>query len=155
MKIKNLFKKNSVEPEVPEVVETPTEMIEIKVAGFDFYQNELKELLTMPNEDYSLSAKAFREEVFDRCYQFDTEWLSAEIVPEPENEFDPNALAVYVDGVRIGYVPRKDQAKVNSVTPTSVDVEIYGGKFKDLDEDDNIIKGETPYKANLYLTVEK
>lgn len=32
---------------------------------------------------------------------------SALLVREPANPYDPNAVAVYVDGKRIGYVPKK------------------------------------------------
>jgi hypothetical protein len=156
MKIKDLFRKKSeLIEEVIEVTAPPTEQIEIKVAGFDHYQRELKKCLHEKNEDYKLSAKAFREEVFERCYEYETEWLLAEIVPEPENEHDPNALAVYVDNVRIGYIPKKDQKKVNSVTLINAYAEIYGGNFKETDEYDEIVRGSTPYKAMLHLTIEK
>lgn len=37
------------------------------------------------------------------------EGLSVVLKPEPTNEFDPNALAFYLDGEIIGYLPKKDQ----------------------------------------------
>lgn len=125
--------------------------LEVRVAGFDFYQDELKELLYDENYEYTLSPKDFKEEVFQRTYQYLTEYYPAKIVPEPENEHDPNALAVFVEGVRIGYIPRKDQNKVNAFDTDTIEAEIYGGKYKELDEDDKIITGETPYKALLHF----
>lgn len=34
----------------------------------------------------------------------------AVLAREPTNAYDPNAIAVYVDGRRVGYVPRKNNA---------------------------------------------
>lgn len=34
----------------------------------------------------------------------------AVLVREPENPHDPNAIAIYVEGKRIGYVPKKQNA---------------------------------------------
>jgi HIRAN domain len=37
---------------------------------------------------------------------------TADLVPEPENAFDPNAVAVYISGLHVGYVPREAAAYV-------------------------------------------
>ena len=143
--------------------ELKTEIKESKVftvAGFDYYQNELKSLMKEPTYEYSLSDKQFKEEVFGRAYEYELEWYDAHLVPEPENEFDENAIAVYaIDkdplekrDIKIGYVARKDQ---QAITDGKCEVEIYGGKYKELEvdewENEKIIKGETPYKARLYI----
>lgn len=39
----------------------------------------------------------------------------AVLVPEPTNRFDPDAVAVYVDEQRIGYLPRDDAARYRPV----------------------------------------
>ncbi len=33
---------------------------------------------------------------------------TAELHPEPTNEYDPNAIAVHVEGLKVGYLPRED-----------------------------------------------
>lgn len=126
---------------------------EFHVAGYDYYQNELKELLGTPNEDYTLTDKTFVENIDSKTYEYDTEWYDAELMDEPENEFDSGAIAVYVHGVKIGYVARKDQKAVRDIEAENIEVEIYGGRYKDIEWDDDwhIIKGETPYKARLYI----
>lgn len=131
------------------------EYIELFVAGFDFRQKELKSLLTEENDDYSLPKKAFLEEVAERTYQYYTETYPATLVPEPDNEYDPNAIAVYVDDLHIGYIQKKDQNQVDLDQIESVEAEIYGGKYKDIDFSDyeeELVKGETPYKAKLIIT---
>lgn len=40
---------------------------------------------------------------------------SLELIPEPENPSDPNAIKVIVDGQHIGYVPVKKCAKVKKI----------------------------------------
>jgi hypothetical protein len=32
--------------------------------------------------------------------------------PEPDNQFDPHAIAVYKDTLKVGYVPRKDNKDI-------------------------------------------
>ena len=114
------------------------------VAGFDHYQEELASLMKEKNQT----------EETGRVYEYEIEWLDAELKDEPENEFDPNAIAVYAlekdylesKAVKIGYVRKKDQDEVNRLRPCKSEVEIYGGKYTEDGE-----QGETPYKANLYL----
>lgn len=58
------------------------------------------------------------------------------IVPEPSNPFDKNACAIFIDGMKVGYLPRLfaadyvSQLKANKLKKTavlSVDAEIVGG----------------------------
>lgn len=136
-------------------VSTQSSTIELNVVGFDFKQDELKSLLECENEDYTLSKKDFLENVAERAYQYEIEYYPAEIVHE-ENEHDPNALAVYVEDVHIGYIARKDQKKIDFDQIASAEVEIYGGKYKEVDYNDyeeTIVKGETPYKARIYIKI--
>lgn len=66
---------------------------------------------------------------------------SCDLVPEPENEVDPNAIRIEVDGELIGYVPAKMCGKIHKLLPrvTSCDAEI------EKDED-----GELSGKVTLY-----
>lgn len=125
------------------------------VAGFDYYQDILRTLLNEENYEYDLSAKEFKEEVFERCYQFETEIYPAELEHEPDNPYDSNAIAVKISGKLIGYVGRSDQQKINALLDegATFNAEIFGGKYKEpiWDEFDNetIETGSTPYKARL------
>ena len=121
-------------------------------------QRELAELIEREdnmNYNYALSAKDFREECYEREYQYGTIDYPAEIVPEPDNPYDEKALAVYVDNMKIGYVYREDQESINILMEDhpdlEVDVDIYGGSYRDYDDEDKIIKGSTPYSASLWM----
>lgn len=151
-------KYNKEKKEIAEQIERTmqTDIHEFKIAGFDYRQDELEQLFETPNEDYLLNGKAFAEEVFDRAYQFETEWKPARIEREPENEYDLNAIAVYVGETKIGYIQKKDQTRFNNLPPGEMEVELYGGRYKEAVYDDygefeKIEKGETPYKAMLYI----
>ena len=129
---------------------------EFRIAGYDYRQDELEQLFETLNEDYALPPKRFAEEVIDRVYEFETEWKDASIVREPENEYDPNAIAVYVGETKIGYIQKKDQTRFNNLPPGEMEVELYGGRYKEAvfdeyGEFEKIEKGETPYKAMLYV----
>lgn len=156
----NLFlyvkNRNTPKKAEPEFVAEYTKFddFEFFVAGCNYYQNALSELLTMENEEYSFPKSKFLEEVFERCYQYDIEYAPAQLVDEPQNEHDPNALAVFVYGDKIGYVAKEDQHAVRSFDIDHAEAEIYGGKYKEPDEDE-IVRGETPYKAKLHIYVKK
>lgn len=133
----------------PEEEVTIEPMEQFNVAGFDYYQEELGEFLTEPNLDYN--SKDIEKE-----YEFYTEWLTAELKDEPENEYDSGAIAVYVHGVKIGYVAKKDQQRIRELGASTCDVEIYGGRFHksvfdEYGEFEKMESGETPYKAMLYI----
>lgn len=66
---------------------------------------------------------------------------SCDLVPEPDNEVDPNAIRIEVDGELIGYVPAKMCEKIHKLLPrvSSCDAEI------EKDED-----GELSGKVTLY-----
>lgn len=36
------------------------------------------------------------------------EWITAELIPEPGNPYDPKAIAVMIDGEKVGYLSRQD-----------------------------------------------
>lgn len=133
---------------VPEALQYDSH--DFHVSGFDYYQDALSEFLEDENEDYKLPKSQFLEEVFERCYQYDVEYYPADLVDEPENEYDPNAIAVYVEGERIGYIAKRDQAAVKALDPDRIEAEIYGGKYKEPD-DEEILTGSTPYKAMLHI----
>lgn len=45
-----------------------------------------------------------------------------ELVPEPENKFDPNAVKIEFVGVMCGYVPRKFSSEVAAALETGADL---------------------------------
>lgn len=63
-----------------------------------------------------MSEKTLRINVVGSCYRSGVNWKNVEkgakleLVPEPDNEIDENAVAVFANGEKIGYLPREKAA---------------------------------------------
>ena len=114
-----------------------------KVTGMQYYEKDFFDKLSYENDDFELKPR----ELFDmydeneRIYQYSFEDSNGELIPEPDNENDPNAIAVVVGGCKIGYIKRGacSQAKnlLSSPNFIKVRVEMGGGKYKKVYEDED------------------
>ena len=41
--------------------------------------------------------------------------MELDLVPEPENEYDPNAVAIHHEGTHLGYVPKRFSSEITSI----------------------------------------
>lgn len=131
----------------------------IKVVGTSFYKDEI-EGIGDENENYTLTKKGIIDEGLEdeRIYQYDFYPGKVELVPDPENEHDKNAIKVIVDGYQIGHVPADKCAYVHGLLSSGrirkVDVEIYGGNYKYYDSDEEKLeKHEQDFGAKLTLSL--
>lgn len=95
--------------------------------------------------------------VFDDDDEFDYESSNVELIPEPENEYDPNAIKVLVNGIKIGYVP-KDLTTfarniIDSPNYSGAKVTISGEKSYVLNDDDEETE-EIDLWARIHLTTQ-
>lgn len=105
------------------------------VAGTAYRQREI-ESLGQENPVYDYSKKELIDEGYEdeKIYYYDFYPDRVELIEEPGNEHDPNAIKVVVDGVHIGYIKAgscphiKKLIHAGSIVKT--DVEIRGGKYK-------------------------
>lgn len=133
----------------------------IKVAGISFRTDEVRSL-GQENPEYDYSKREIIENGLEeeKIYEYVFDLLPAEFVYEPENEYDSNAIAIYAGGVKIGYVKKGSTAHIRKLIESgrliSASCEIYGGKYKYLDPDDNNLeKGETNFGARVTLKVKE
>ena len=67
-------------------------------------------------------------------YQFDFYPSNVQLIEEPENEHDPNAIKVVIDGVHVGYIKAGSCSHVKKLLRenkiSSISAEISGGKYK-------------------------
>lgn len=143
----------------------PTNEETHKVAGLSFREDALAEL-QCENGDFSSSKRELVDMGMtgERIYKYDFYPVKTELIPEPDNEVDPNAIKVVVDGQHIGYIKKGSCAHIrkllNSDSIKSVDIEITGGPYKFIEEDwdENgkdvytLEKGTAPYSAKLTIT---
>lgn len=111
-----------------------------RVAGTSFRSNAIASL-GEENDDYGASKRDLIEEEMtdEEIYQYRFHPQKVELVPEPDNEFDPNAIKVIVDGVHVGYIKKGSCAHIKKLLAEdriqNINCKIGGGKFKIITED--------------------
>lgn len=138
----------------------------IHVRGESFYEESFNEL-RYKNYEYDYSKKEIIEEGLDghRIYQYDFDPVNVELIDEPDNPKDPNAIAVYVCGHQIGHVPHGSTAHIRNVREKygiqRITAEMGGGKYKIVFEDDDnegsysMDHGEAPNWAIVSISYRK
>lgn len=153
-------------PQPPAAVPEPkkaTTTERIHVRGLDHYTDNIK-AVARENPNYDLTKRELIEECPDEKvwqYYFN---VKGNLVPEPDNPNDPNAIMVQADGRCIGYVPKGSTSHIRKLMESgrikSMDLDIGGGKYKEVYENDDdkyeMDRGERPFSAvlELYLTEE-
>lgn len=125
--------------------------------------------LGVRNEDYHKSVKELVAEELteESIYEYEFYPVKAELVPDPDNPQDPNAIKVVVDGVHVAYIKAGSCAHLLRVIRENrvkkIDCKIRGGKYKYVsceydDERDKetytLERNERPYTVTLYVTEE-
>lgn len=131
----------------------------IKVAGITNYTKGVLSL-GRENPEYEYSKRDIIENGLEneKIYQYEFRTLPAEFVYEPENEYDSNAIAIYVTGVKIGYVKKGATAHIRNLIESgkleSASCEIVGGNYKRLDPETNTLQKEKlEYGARVTLRI--
>lgn len=136
-----------------------------QVAGVEHYMDTLLSM-ARPNDLYNYK----KQELIDTCHYeesiykqtVDAEHL--ELIHEPDNPYDPNAIKVLLDGKLVGYIAAKDCKHILDIMDNNLFVsaacEVSGGKYKRVNEDYDCIKdkstykmetGEDPYSITIYI----
>lgn len=106
-----------------------------KVAGTSYRQADIREL-GIENDDYTLTKRELEDcfAEYEKVYQFDFYPSNVQLIEEPENEHDPNAIKVVIDGVHVGYIKAGSCSHVKKLLRenkiSSISAEISGGKYK-------------------------
>lgn len=129
------------------------------VAGLFYHMDEFMELAE-DNPYYSTKKADLIEDFLEDEYVFKYDFSPAlvELIPEPDNEHDPNAVAVYADDRRIGYIKAGNCSHVKKLLASGsvqkIDLDVWGGPYVYLDTDENRLeKGERDYKVKVVVTL--
>lgn len=164
---------NQVKVEIPTTLSTKSNEDNTKklkkenhrVAGITHYENEVLSL-SLENDDYDCTKKDLIEfgMTDERIYQYVFPVSEVELIEEPDNEHDPNAIKVLVNGKQIGYIKSGSCGHVKKLIKEDkiedVKAFIGGGKYKYLAEDYdyekdkavyNLEKGSTNYFCEITL----
>jgi len=158
------FKKKEKPVEAPkqpvaEPINQTRKVEKFNIAGTSFREADIIKNFAEANDDYKLTAKQLKEDFEgERVYKYDFLTAVPELRPEPDNEYDSNAIAVYSDGIQIGYVKKGSTAHLRNVLENrkvvSMKINITGGDYKYV-SDDGIDKVESNIHADLVITHEE
>ena len=121
-----------------------------KVAGTSFRQKEI-ESLGQENSQYYCSKKELIDDymIDERIYQYEFFPASVQLVEEPDNKYDPNAIKVIIDNMHVGYIKKGSCAHVKKLLRhnriSSITASISGGKYKYISSDYDVEKDEDVY----------
>lgn len=137
-----------------------------KVAGTSYRQEAIKSLGSI-NPDYQLTKSQLIKNGLVDCliYEYNFPALSAELLPEPSNIHDPNAIKVVISGQHVGYIKKGSCSHIknlmNSNAIKSVTAHIYGGKNKcinchdDFEDADSHTAETGEYDIGIKIEIEK
>lgn len=117
----------------------------IKITGVGHYADNIKSLM-FENDEYSWSNKDLLDVYIegDDIPEYTSTATHVELIPEPDNQYDPNAIRVEIEGVKVGYVKRGSCSHVKNLLNSPnfkyvmIDKFIYGNvKHVYSDENDN------------------
>lgn len=132
-----------------------------RVAGTSF---RLKNIMELANENPQYEYT--KQELIDEClydekiFEYEFYPIKTELIPEPDNPYDKNAVKVIVDGEHIGYIKEGSCSHVLRILREhrikKIECEISGGKYKRLcyDEDEDsytMEKSESIFYAQLTI----
>lgn len=137
-----------------------------KINGTSFKKKEVNKAIKFideetPFEKYGgLKNKEIEE--YGKTYKYESFFTTNfQLIPEPLNEFDPNAIRVLINDYHVGYVPKEISLELQPLLinkninyKTKGMVSIIGGPYKDFDylEDKVVtIKNDFGFEVNLTL----
>lgn len=145
----------------PQPAPSAWDAYKFRVAGTYYREKDIYEIME-ENDDYHLGKKAIidADMVGDMIYKYEIADLDADLIAEPDNPHDPNAIKVVVNDIIVGYVPKEKTNEVKSLiesgTVMGVICNIYGGPYKVLeDANEAVERGETALKADVEIRIKK
>lgn len=121
------------------------------VAGVQYY---LDNLLSMAEPNYLYDCK--KQELIETYHADETIYKQTygarhlDLIHEPDNPHDPNAIKVLLDNKLVGYIAADDCQHILDIMDNGLFVsatyEIAGGKYKRVNEDYDCIKDKSTYK---------
>lgn len=117
----------------------------IKVAGISQYMDAVM-VFAHENEEYEYTKKQIiKEEMEDEeIPEYNFYDQPVRFVYEPGNEYDSNAIAIYINELKIGYVPKEHISFIRNIVDSGRLVnavcEFVGGNYKKYDSDSETLE---------------
>lgn len=130
------------------------------VVGIQYYSNNFRQLAT-PNPDYDLPDDELKElfATKRRIGQYTYITKPVELVPDPTNEHDPNAIEVHINGLLVGFISSDDNAHVLSLLKGAdikyISSYVRGGKYCSLGELGEILESKVSPSITVRIAYSK
>lgn len=162
----NFFKKIFTSPEAVKPESRPAEHeanVKTKnynVTGISHYESNILKL-AQKNPLYDLSKKEIAaRKIYDKdIFEYIFSPQKTELVPEPMNPHDPNAIKVMVGGYLVGYIKAGACSKIlkliNENKISSIESKISGGNYKMYWNDGTSLqveKGKKSYSVKISIS---
>lgn len=174
-----LLKNSSTQKATPQPVETKKpELVQVstpqpitstkktethKVTGMSNYMDNIMNLAS-ENLHYQYTKRELIDEdiVNERVYEYEFYPFKTELIPEPDNPYDPNAVKVIVDCEHVGYIKKGSCSHILKLLREDriekIETEIKGGKYKivlydEYEDTYEMEKDEAPFSVHLSITV--
>lgn len=141
---KTVSSQNSAIPSAqPEEPKQSLKLENHKVAGTSYRQAEIRDM-GFENGDYNLPKDELEclYSEYEKIYALEFYPDKVELVEEPDNPHDTNAIKVIIDNVHVGYIKRGScshiKKLINRDMIQSITAIITGGKYKRLVPDDDV-----------------
>ena len=115
-------------------------------------------------EGYSNKELIENSYLFDKVFQYnEPQFEHVKMVAEPTNEYDSEAIAIYIEDLKVGHVPQKNfiqgKKRMNEILASGVEygftLNLTGGKYKEVNEFDEVVTKELTYGLRGRLAVKK
>lgn len=125
------------------------EPISLDVAGTYYKQDSIR-LVVNENPLYRDRINNYNGK---RIYKYKFTRKNAELIPEPTNEHDHNAIMVMIDNIHVGYIPAEKCIDVKKILKyvKSVEAQIYGGDYKYIDSDGDLVKESNLFEIRITM----
>lgn len=129
------------------------------VTGIQHYMDNVLSL-SYDNPDYEMSKREIIDSGMtdEKIWEYGFYGKNVEVIPEPDNPYDPRAIKVIIDGKHVGYIksgacPRLLKV-INEKRIRRILCSIGGGRYKEVYEDEEndtyeVEHGETNYSIKL------
>lgn len=111
-----------------------------RVTGLEHYRDNILSL-ALENDDYTKTKRELIDELLteERIWKYNFYPLKVNLIPEPDNPYDPNAIKVVVDNEHVGYIKKGSCKHLLKVIAEGrvgdIDCTIGGGPYKYIYED--------------------
>ena len=125
-----------------------------RVVGINHYPEAVKSLVRM-NPSWNLQPEEIlaEDKIGQKIYRFRFVSSPVQLIAEPENSVDPNAVAVLIAGQKVGYVPKETAPLIGSIlkkgTVKKIICGINGGQYKIVDDKLDV----SIHKSSITITV--